>query len=85
MTRIPGPIFAMGKRKVGKADNQLSSRRTESSITARPDASKHDVEETFADSEDDFFAGRDKVLLEEGPSQRKRRKLDEEGSNILCC
>jgi U3 small nucleolar RNA-associated protein 3 len=75
----------MGKRKVSKVDRQLSSRRTEGSITARPDASKHDVEETFADSEDDFFAGHDKVLLEEGPSQKKRRKLDEEGSDILRC
>lgn len=47
---------------------------------ARPDAqTKYDVNEEFADSEDEFFAGRDKILLEEGPAKKRRRKLEEEG------
>lgn len=32
-----------------------------------------------ADSEDEFFINRDKVLLDESPVQKKRRKIAEEG------
>lgn len=46
------------------------------------DGSKFDVEETFDDSEDEFQAGRDHVLLEEAPEAKRRRKVAEEG---LCC
>ena len=38
--------------------------------------------EDVADSEDDFYISRDKILLEEGPAQKRRRKLQEEGNNI---
>lgn len=41
----------------------------------------HQVEDTFDDSEDEFFAGRDQILLENGPSS-KRRRLQEEGSDL---
>ncbi|KAL8952520.1 MAG: hypothetical protein Q9183_007383, partial [Haloplaca sp. 2 TL-2023] len=34
--------------------------------------------EDVADSEDEFFVNRDKILLDEGPVQKKRRKLAEE-------
>jgi len=36
--------------------------------------------EDIADSEDEFAAGKDKILLEEGPEAKRRRKLKEEGS-----
>jgi U3 small nucleolar RNA-associated protein 3 len=39
--------------------------------------------EDIADSEDEFAAGRDKILLEEGPEAKRRRKLREEG--MYCC
>lgn len=35
--------------------------------------------EDVADSEDEFFINRDKILLAEGPAQKKRRKVEEEG------
>ena len=38
--------------------------------------------EDVADSEDDFHVNRDKILLEEEPVQKKRRKIQEEGSII---
>lgn len=48
---------------------------------ARPDSqTKYDVSEEFADSEDKFFAGRDKILLEE-PANKRRRKLEKEGKS----
>lgn len=42
---------------------------------------KYNVNETFADSEDEFFAGRDRILLDDGPSS-KRRKLHSDGRQI---
>ena len=35
--------------------------------------------EDVADSEDEFYINRDKILLEEGPAQKRQRKLQEEG------
>ena len=35
--------------------------------------------EDVADSEDDFQIQRDKVLLEEGPAQKRQRRVREEG------
>lgn len=43
------------------------------------DHSKFDVEETFDDSEDEFQAGRDHILLDEAPDAKRRRKAAEEG------
>jgi U3 small nucleolar RNA-associated protein 3 len=39
----------------------------------------YEVNEQFVGSEDEFFAGGDKILLEEGPASKRRRKLEEEG------
>ncbi|KAL9056677.1 MAG: hypothetical protein Q9206_002648 [Seirophora lacunosa] len=39
--------------------------------------------EDVADSEDEFFINRDKILLDEGPQQKKRRKIEEEGKNLF--
>ena len=36
--------------------------------------------EDVADSEDEFHINRDKILLEEGPAQKKQRKIEEEGN-----
>ena len=38
--------------------------------------------EDVADSEDEFHINRDKILLEEGPAQKRQRKIHEEG-NLL--
>lgn len=38
--------------------------------------------ETFDNSEDEFEAGRDQILLEEAPDAKRRRKLQEDGE---CC
>ena len=36
--------------------------------------------EDVADSEDEFHINRDKIILEEGPAQKRQRKLREEGN-----
>jgi U3 small nucleolar RNA-associated protein 3 len=47
---------------------------------AHPDVqTKYDANEEFTNSEDEFFAGRDKILLEEGPATKRRKKAEEEG------
>ena len=35
--------------------------------------------EDVADSEDDFHIQRDKIFLEEGPAQKRQRRMGEEG------
>jgi U3 small nucleolar RNA-associated protein 3 len=60
------------KRKV--SGRQSSTRKNDVALR-----SKFDVNETFEDSDDDFIAGRDQILLEEGPEAKRRRKIEEEG------
>jgi U3 small nucleolar RNA-associated protein 3 len=63
------------KRKAsGKPPDELREDQTRQNVQT-----KYHVDEQFTDSEDDFFAGRDKILLEEGPASKRRRKLEEEG------
>lgn len=40
-------------------------------------STKFDIEERFNDSEDDFYAGRDKILLEESADSKRRRRIVE--------
>ncbi|RAK97017.1 something about silencing 10 family protein [Aspergillus ibericus CBS 121593] len=44
--------------------------------------SKFDIEERFDDSEDEFQAGRDQILLEEAPEAKRRRKLAEDEEHL---
>ena len=39
--------------------------------------------EDVADSEDEFYINRDKILLDEGPAQKKQRRIEEEGEKIF--
>lgn len=40
---------------------------------------RYEVEEQFNDSEDEFYKGRDKILLDEGPAVKRRRRIEEQG------
>lgn len=42
-----------------------------------------DTYEDVADSEDEFHINRDKILLDEGPDAKRRRKWEEEGEPNL--
>lgn len=66
----------MGKKRKagGKPTGQSQS------IDALPTGkTKYDINEEFADSEDEFLAGRDKILLEDGPTSKRRKRVAEEG------
>ncbi|KAK5313882.1 something about silencing protein 10 [Exophiala xenobiotica] len=61
------------KRKAGRPSDQPA-----------PSSSRdrYDPEERFDDSEDEFFAGQDKILLEEGPAAKRRRRLEEQEKDL---
>ncbi|QKX55953.1 uncharacterized protein TRUGW13939_03052 [Talaromyces rugulosus] len=59
------------KRKV--TGRQPSAKRDDVALQ-----SKFNANETFDDSDDEFVAGRDHILLEEGPEAKRRRKIQEE-------
>ena len=61
------------KRKA--SGQQTTTKRNDATLK-----SKFDINETFEDSEDEFLAGRDQVLLDEGPEAKRQRKLEEEGA-----
>ena len=42
---------------------------------------RFNVNERFDDSEDEFLAGRDRILLDEGPDAKRRRNMREQGIN----
>ncbi|OAP65087.1 hypothetical protein AYL99_01059 [Fonsecaea erecta] len=62
--------------------NKRKAARVAEPSTRRPQNGRHDADETFADSEDEFFAARDKVLLDEGPAAKRRRRLQEQERDL---
>ena len=47
-----------------------------------PQKTKYNVEERFDDSEAEFQAGRDQILLEEAPDAKRRRKIAAQGLSL---
>lgn len=45
-------------------------------------AYEHPIDETFDDSEDEFYSHRDKILLDETPVAKRRRKLEEQDADL---
>lgn len=72
------------KRKAGRSDG--TSSRTRPNEDERPNAVRYDQDESFADSQDEFFAGKDQILLEERPTKKRRKRIEEEGERaaIVC-
>jgi U3 small nucleolar RNA-associated protein 3 len=67
---------------------KASSQATGQSKRAAPaQSSKLNIHtfEDVADSEDEFLINRDKILLDEGPEAKRRRKVMEDGTNALSC
>ena len=68
----------MGKKR--KSNSHASAKDLKES----EEQTKYKVNEEFADSEDEFFRQRDRILLDDGPSN-KRRKVQEDGRKIQGC
>lgn len=58
------------KRKAGRPFGQVGS-------SENPGKTKYAVDEEFADSEDEFNRGKDKILLDDGPQAKRRRRVQE--------
>ena len=71
----------MAKKR--KASSQKGNRQSNGHVPDHNSKLTVNTFEDVADSEDEFFINRDKVLLEEGPAQKRRRKLEEEGISII--
>lgn len=52
--------------------------RSAETAPAKPQSYQNHVNETFDDSEDEFYTHRDKILLDEAPAAKRRRGLEEE-------
>ncbi|PCG91663.1 Sas10/Utp3/C1D [Penicillium occitanis (nom. inval.)] len=63
----------MAAKKRKASGRQSSGKKPDSAMRT-----KYSINETFDNSEDEFMAGRDQVLLEEGPEAKRRRKIQEE-------
>jgi U3 small nucleolar RNA-associated protein 3 len=67
----------MGKKRKHSAPTQTGPREVDpKEAKLGPIRTYEDV----ADSEDEFHINRDKVLLDEGPGAKRRRKYDEDGN-----
>ncbi|KAL8685466.1 MAG: hypothetical protein Q9224_005806, partial [Gallowayella concinna] len=68
----------MGKKR--KMNSHKSGRYNANGDTKDDSRQTINTYQDVADSEDEFFINRDKVLLEEGPVQKKRRKIEEDNA-----
>ncbi|EEA20454.1 something about silencing protein 10 [Talaromyces marneffei ATCC 18224] len=67
----------MAAKKRKASSRQSAGKKNDSAMRT-----KYNINETFDNSEDEFMAGRDQVLLEEGPEAKRRRKLQEEEADL---
>lgn len=67
----------MGKKR--KAGGRPFGRDEPRELNDSSSKLKIDTYEDVADSEDEFHINRDKILLEEGPAQKRQRKIEEDG------
>ncbi|KAI1610149.1 Sas10 C-terminal domain-containing protein [Exophiala viscosa] len=61
------------KRKAGRHSGQSAPAQ---------EKERYDIEERFDGSEDEFFAGREKILLDEAPAAKRRRRLEEQEKDL---
>ena len=67
----------MGKKR--KASGQSFFRDDPHNVNESDSKLRINTYEDVADSEDEFYINRDKILLEEGRAQKRLRKIQEDG------
>ena len=67
----------MGKKR--KAGGRPFGRDEPRNLDGTESKLRVNTYEDVADSEDEFHINRDKILLEEGPAQKRQRKIQEDG------
>ena len=71
----------MAKKR--KASNNATNEPSAAAFESRGPKLHLATYEDVADSEDEFLMQRDKILLDEGPDAKRRRKMREEGKFLL--
>lgn len=78
---------AMGRKR--KAGGQSSAHGEPADITQEKALLRINTYKDVADTEDEFFDNQDKILLAEGPAQKRQRKAQEDGIingfSGMCC
>ena len=67
----------MGKKR--KASGRPFGRNEPQELNDVDSKLRINTYEDVADSEDEFHINQDKILLEEGPAQKRQRKIQEDG------
>lgn len=73
----------MGKKR--KAGGRSFGHEEPADVTQEKAVMRINTYKDVADSEDEFFDNQDKILLAEGPVQKRQRKAQEDGININLC
>ncbi|KAL8931210.1 MAG: hypothetical protein Q9211_007142, partial [Gyalolechia sp. 1 TL-2023] len=71
-------VFSCKEAHKRKASSLNAGRRNDGRDPDQSSKLTINTYEDVADSEDEFFINRDKILLDEGPEQKRRRKLEED-------
>jgi U3 small nucleolar RNA-associated protein 3 len=66
----------MAKKRKASSQAAGQSKRTAPALSSKLNIQTY---EDVADSEDEFLINRDKILLDEGPEAKRRRKVMEDG------
>lgn len=81
------PQPAMGRKR--KAEGRSSAHEEPADITQEKALLRINTYKDVADSEDEFFDNQEKILLDEGPAQKRQRKAQEDGIKNgfsgICC
>lgn len=77
----------MGRKR--KAGGRSSAHGEPADISQEKALLRINTYKDVADSEDEFFDNQDKILLAEGPAQKRQRKAQEDGIkngfSRMCC
>jgi U3 small nucleolar RNA-associated protein 3 len=69
------------KRKAGRSGASVPKSQPDRDETIT--AARYDLDETFADSQHEFFTGKDQIMLEEGPSRKRQKQIEEESMRTV--
>lgn len=71
----------MGKKR--KAGGRPFGQDKSNDVSEKSSKLQVNTYQDVANSEDEFFINRDKILLEEGPAQKRQRQAQEDGTRCI--
>ena len=77
MVKLDSGSMPLSPHRMGK--KRKVARKASHEDQKVEEQTRYNIDEAFADSEDEFYAGRDQILLDNGPTNKRRRRLEAEG------